>query len=469
MSSSRRTVRLSALRVISLRGLILGWFYRRFHVRFFANKILRKRVPTQSIEAALCNKLAPMPLVSVVIPTNNGYSKGICALLDSLYSQSHTHIEVIAVDSGSEDGTPEYLESRGCKVLRIKPETFTHSFSRNTGAAAARGDYLLFTVDDAKFADPEWLTRALQLMHYTGADSLSSAQRPAADADIYAATLAEYLHSAQTQSPGIFLSTPHLLARLLRRILPLQFTYQSIPIDDTNHLVRKASFDRLLYRGDTVEDIDFAMRLQAQRGRVLYTNLLNVVHSHAFSIQTLNRYARRVFLDWCVLPTWGGSNTRFPSRLSFLHAAVFALCPLLFRIDKHFKHPLTFPSRRDHKSQASALFGVIADAHPPSLISDIHPLALSVYNDIFNEPVPSNIFLHWPTVCWWHTRLASDIAGAKATLDKSSPLLALTKDEALSLVLHLWVNRLMSLLAQRHVFKQRSPLPAIDRLTIKDW
>ena len=73
-------------------------------------------------------------LVSVVLPVNNGRSKGVERLVASLKAQTHPNIECIAVDSGSTDDTVAYLQGEGWTVIQIAPHDFTHAYSRNTGA-----------------------------------------------------------------------------------------------------------------------------------------------------------------------------------------------------------------------------------------------------------------------------------------------------------------------------------------------
>ena len=65
--------------------------------------------------------------------------------------------EVIAVDSGSTDSTPDMLERLGVKVLRIPAEEFGHGKSRNLAISAAQGDLVLLTVQDALPLGPGFL------------------------------------------------------------------------------------------------------------------------------------------------------------------------------------------------------------------------------------------------------------------------------------------------------------------------
>ncbi|WHZ21339.1 MAG: hypothetical protein OJF47_000451 [Nitrospira sp.] len=94
--------------------------------------------------------------VSVVIPAYNA-TKTIGDGLQSFARQSFqtAEVEIIVVDDGSTDGTPEYLEvyakSWGPEQPRLRVMRQAHqgpAAARNLGAAAAEGEFLLFTDAD---------------------------------------------------------------------------------------------------------------------------------------------------------------------------------------------------------------------------------------------------------------------------------------------------------------------------------
>ena len=89
------------------------------------------------------------PKYSVVIPTHNGAAT-LPALLDALRTQRTTGtLEIIAVDSGSTDGTIELLQPRVDSLIRISPQEFDHGLTRNLGVARARGELVFLLVQDA--------------------------------------------------------------------------------------------------------------------------------------------------------------------------------------------------------------------------------------------------------------------------------------------------------------------------------
>ncbi len=100
--------------------------------------------------------------ISVVIPTKNGENT-IRACLDSIFTQSvSAHMEVIVIDSGSTDSTLDIVQQYPVRLHQIPPEEFNHGNTRNIGVRLARGEFVLFTVQDARLSAPDVLEKALE-------------------------------------------------------------------------------------------------------------------------------------------------------------------------------------------------------------------------------------------------------------------------------------------------------------------
>jgi glycosyltransferase involved in cell wall biosynthesis len=98
--------------------------------------------------------LAKTPPVSVIVCSYNG-GKTLAACLDSLGKLNYPDYEVILVDDGSTDDTA-YIASQFPKVRYIHQTNQGLSHARNTGAAAAHGEVLVYTDSDC-MADVDWL------------------------------------------------------------------------------------------------------------------------------------------------------------------------------------------------------------------------------------------------------------------------------------------------------------------------
>ncbi len=94
------------------------------------------------------------PRVSVLICTYNGARTlgETCAAVAQL---DYPGVEVIVVDDGSNDDSPEIAERNGFRV--ISTDNRGLSSARNTALAAASGEIVAFIDDDA-MPDPQWLT-----------------------------------------------------------------------------------------------------------------------------------------------------------------------------------------------------------------------------------------------------------------------------------------------------------------------
>ncbi len=101
--------------------------------------------------------------VSVVIRTLNE-SKYLNELLSSIKAQKlgQLSVEIVLVDSGSEDGTIEIAERHGCRILHITREEFSFGRSLNMGCAAAEGEILVITSGHCVPIDNHWLQRLCQ-------------------------------------------------------------------------------------------------------------------------------------------------------------------------------------------------------------------------------------------------------------------------------------------------------------------
>ena len=131
--------------------------------------------------------------VSVVIPTYN-YARYLGEAIDSALGQTLPPLEVIVVDDGSTDDTPEVLAKYGDRIRVLRQENAGVAIARNSGIAAARGEFIAF-LD----ADDVWFPRKLELQMARFDDSIglvhcgvefgSAIQLPRVDGDVAEALL----------------------------------------------------------------------------------------------------------------------------------------------------------------------------------------------------------------------------------------------------------------------------------------
>ena len=95
------------------------------------------------------------PLVSVIIPTFDRAS-WLGEAIASVLAQTYPHLELIVVDDGSHDATPEVVQACGQALIYIRQAHAGVSAARNRGVAASRGAFIAF-LD----SDDLWLPRKI--------------------------------------------------------------------------------------------------------------------------------------------------------------------------------------------------------------------------------------------------------------------------------------------------------------------
>ena len=93
---------------------------------------------------------APLnPLVTVVIPTKNR-ARLLPRAIKSVLAQSYSNFELVIVDDGSSDNTPQTVQSfTDSRIHYIRHEVASGAAAaRNAGVAASSGEYVAFLDDD---------------------------------------------------------------------------------------------------------------------------------------------------------------------------------------------------------------------------------------------------------------------------------------------------------------------------------
>ena len=114
------------------------------------------------------------PLISVVMPVYNCCER-MELMLDSLEKQDYQPFELVIVDDGSTDATPEALRELSASGrfdrLKVLGDGANHgvSWARNVGFDASEGAYLIF-LDADDVLPPDYLTRLKDLITVSGAD-----------------------------------------------------------------------------------------------------------------------------------------------------------------------------------------------------------------------------------------------------------------------------------------------------------
>ena len=111
------------------------------------------------------------PLISVVVPFY-AVENYLSDCLTSIVTQSHRQLQIILVDDGSPDSSLTIAESyarHDPRIEIIRQPNRGLGAARNTGAAAARGEYLTF-VDSDDTLPPDSLALLVESLQRTGSD-----------------------------------------------------------------------------------------------------------------------------------------------------------------------------------------------------------------------------------------------------------------------------------------------------------
>ena len=133
----------------------------------------KRLLPTEPVIIRKAENDIGIPRVSVIIPVYN-VEKYLRECLDSIVNQTLREIEIICVDDGSTDGSPEILREYGekdCRITIISQENRGISSARNHGADIASGEYFYF-MDGDDILERDALSRLYQLSEEKSLDVL---------------------------------------------------------------------------------------------------------------------------------------------------------------------------------------------------------------------------------------------------------------------------------------------------------
>ena len=83
------------------------------------------------------------PLVTCVVPVYDG-ERFLAEALDSALAQDYEPMEIVVVDDGSTDGTPDVAAGYGDRIRYLRQENAGPSAARNRGLEASRGEFVSF-------------------------------------------------------------------------------------------------------------------------------------------------------------------------------------------------------------------------------------------------------------------------------------------------------------------------------------
>ena len=243
--------------------------------RLLAHGVFARAVGFLRKRPAPCPPAVPLEAatLSVVIPVKNA-GEELRPLLSMLSRQlGPRRVEIVVVDSGSEDVTLDIARNFGAEIVHVPATEFSHSGARNLGADHASGEYLLFTVQDALPPSVSWLLELFEPFRRHGVVAASCGESPRPDADLFYRAISRYhLRFLDVDTRDRILEGPLPADPVASR--------KNAQLSDTACLIRKDVFSRYRFRGDYGEDLDLGLRLVRDGYRLAVVGSTSVIHSH---------------------------------------------------------------------------------------------------------------------------------------------------------------------------------------------
>ena len=230
---------------------------------------------------AIDENIAASPIttrVSVVIPTRNAGEEFDYILRKISQQEGIGEIELIIIDSGSEDRTIDISMEYTKNIFRIPPGDFHHARTRNFGAGKATGEFLVFTVQDAIPVSNQWLYKLLYPIHQGQASASSARQIPRSDADLFSGW-SYWSHNINYLGGDYDCICNNSLFENFEN-LDLQTKRSMTKLDSVSLGIRKSVFDAFQFIPDYAEDLELGIRLIKNGHSLAFQSSNAVVHSH---------------------------------------------------------------------------------------------------------------------------------------------------------------------------------------------
>ncbi len=223
------------------------------------------------------NEISPLAChVSVFIPTCNAGPE-FDELLDRLNRQKGLGgIDILVVDSGSRDGTPERASHHNARLIRIDPASFNHGETRNIGIEETEGEFILYITQDAIPIGETFLHRmAGLLVNHPDVAAVTCRQVPRSDSDFYFAFSMDNHYRVLNLLEDKIMGSEHP-----EKLTPIQ-KRAIAGLDDVCTLYRKSVLEKYRFnRLSFAEDLDLGLRLVEDGHKLAFLASCAVIHSH---------------------------------------------------------------------------------------------------------------------------------------------------------------------------------------------
>lgn len=239
-----------------------------------------------------------MVRISILLLTKNG-RRDLERVLASLFSQRTTsEFEVVAVDSGSTDGTLGTLRRYPIRIEQISPEEFHHARTRNFAASLANGTILIYLSQDAIPASDNWLEAMVSNFDDERVGAVYGRQFPKPDSSL--------------ERHDVF-NTIYGESKLIKDPAHRNgMGYHFYHFSDVNAAIRRSVWESERFPEDlkVFEDLGIAKQILDAGWKIVYEPLAAVFHSHSHT--TLGLFKRYFDIGYTLrrLRIWDAPGTR---------------------------------------------------------------------------------------------------------------------------------------------------------------
>ena len=268
--------------------------------------------------------------VSIVIPTCNA-GRPLDRLLAAVRNQDGGFTsEVVAIDSGSTDGTLARLRNAGATVLEVPAGAFNHGRTRNQALARCGGDFAILLVQDAVPTSRSWLAAlTAPLLRHPMVAGTFARQMPCAGASRVTAHYLEQWIAAQSEPRTV----GPLTAEAFERLSPRE-RLAACAFDNVCSCVRLSVWrDHPFAATPIAEDLEWARDVLLAGYQLTFVPGAVVRHSHE---RPVTYELQRAYLVHQRLEALFGLTT-VPTMMSLLRA-VAATIPVNARLASHEPH-----------------------------------------------------------------------------------------------------------------------------------
>ncbi len=235
--------------------------------------------------------MATRAAVTLLVPTWNAGPE-FPAILEAMRGQRLDRLlEILIIDSGSTDGTAEYLRRQPfVRLIEIPNSEFNHGLTRNRGVREATGEIVVLATQDARPADDQWMQRLVDCFADPKVAGAYSRQVPRPDANPFIrhrlegwAATAGTPREQSVHSQGEF-----------DALSPLDKLGRAAFDNVSSSVRRSVALEIPFHERRFGEDLDWGLRVLLAGYKIIFEPRSRVIHSHNNSIWY---EAKRVYLD----------------------------------------------------------------------------------------------------------------------------------------------------------------------------